>query len=340
MAGPNGSVLENFNDFEMDDIDENDNENEDDGTINGLLLSRNKQMKRSNSGTSRVVIHNNNQQNLLTRDKIAPIVYFKVDNAMKDPIKLNNYLKDKVKDVRVINVRFSNNGNVSVYTSSSEDNLKLEQNDDLFNGLSKLNLDSLDKSPCLMVKNINYEFAIENEQLLKDKYDVKEIIKVISKQDNDKSIKMVKLLFHNEGAKNNVLKIGSMLIGYFKFYVEEYSKPPIQCKKCKGFGHIGIKCVSKYKCGFCGDEHDEKDCKIRDIKPAFKCANCSSNHSAYYRGCSVYKQAKDSKLQNVNKSFKVNTQNDFFQRNYSTYANKMNSSNNDVMKMLDEMKKV
>jgi hypothetical protein len=39
MAGPNGSILENFNDLEMDDIDENDNENEDDGTINGLLLS-------------------------------------------------------------------------------------------------------------------------------------------------------------------------------------------------------------------------------------------------------------------------------------------------------------
>jgi hypothetical protein len=45
MAGPNGSVLENFDDFEMDDIDENDKENEDDGTINGLLLSRNKQRK-------------------------------------------------------------------------------------------------------------------------------------------------------------------------------------------------------------------------------------------------------------------------------------------------------
>jgi hypothetical protein len=77
MAEPNGSVLENFNDYEMDDIEEN----EDDGTINGLLLSRNKQMKISNSGTSRVVTHNN-QQKLLFRDKIAPVVYFKIDNVM------------------------------------------------------------------------------------------------------------------------------------------------------------------------------------------------------------------------------------------------------------------
>jgi hypothetical protein len=65
MAGPNGSVLENFDDFEMEDIDENDKENEDDGTINGLLFLRNKQMKRSNSGTSRAVTHNNQQNSYL-----------------------------------------------------------------------------------------------------------------------------------------------------------------------------------------------------------------------------------------------------------------------------------
>ena len=172
MAGPNGSVLENFDDFEMDDIDENDKENEDDGTINGLLLSRNKQMKRSNSGTSRAVTHNN-QQKLLFRDKIAPVVYFKIDNVMKDPMKLNNYLKEKVKDVKIINVRYSNNGNVSIYTNSEDDNLKLENNEELFSGSSRLNLQNIDKIPCLMIKKITYEYVMENELSLKEKYDVK-----------------------------------------------------------------------------------------------------------------------------------------------------------------------
>jgi hypothetical protein len=287
MAGPNGSVLENINDFEMDDIDENDNENEDDGTINGLL-SRNKQMKRSNSGTRRAVTHNSHQK-LLFRDKIAPVVYFKIDNEMKDPMKLNNYLKHKVKDVKIINVRYSNNGNVSIYTNSEDDNLKLENNEELFSGSSRLNLQNIDKIPCLMIKNITYEYAMENEQSLKEKYHVKEIVKFVSKQDVNKSIKMVKVVFNTEEVRKMVLNNGFMLIGCFKFYVEEYCKPPIQCRTCKGFGHIAAKCVSSHKCGFCSEEHDENDCSNKQIQQALKCANCNQNRSAYYRGCHTYK---------------------------------------------------
>jgi hypothetical protein len=330
MAGLNGSVLENF---EMDDIDGTDNENEDDGTINGLLLSRNKQMKRSNSGTSRTVTHNN-QQKLLFRDKIAPVVYYKIDNVMKDPMKLNNYLKEKVKDVKIINVRYSNNGNVSIYTNSEDDNLKLEKNEELFSGSSRLNLQNIDKIPCLMIKNITYEYAMENEQSLKEKYDVKEIVKFVSKQDVNKSIKMVKAVFNTEEMRKMVLNSGFMLIGCFKFYVEEYCKPPIQCRTCKGFGHIAAKCESRRKCGFCTEEHDENDCSNKQIQQALKCANCNQNHSAYYRGCHIYKQVKTLKAQNGNKPLKV-PQN-YFERNYSAAANNTNDELKNLILQLNE----
>ena len=69
-------------------------------------------------------------------------------------------------------MRYSNDGNVSIYTRNRGD----KRNDELFNGLNKLNLDIIDKKPCLIVKNISHEYALENEQLLKDKYDVKEIV--------------------------------------------------------------------------------------------------------------------------------------------------------------------
>ena len=116
---------------------------------------------------------------------------------------------------------------------------------------------------------------------------------------------MVKVVFNTEEVRKLVLNSGFMLIGCFKFYVEEYCKPPIQCRTCKGFGHIAAKCVSSRKCGFCSEEHHENDCSNKQIQQALKCANCNQNHSAYYRGCHIYKQVKTLKAQNGNKPVNV-----------------------------------
>jgi hypothetical protein len=179
-----------------------------------------------------------------------------------------------------------------------------------------------------MFKNITYEYAIENEQSLK------EIVKFVSKQDVNKSVKMVKVVFNTEKVRKMVLNNGLMSIGCFKFYVEEYCKPPIQCRTCKGFGHIAAKCVSNRKCGFCSEEHDENDCSNKKIQQASKCANCNQNHSAYYRGCHIYKQVKTLKSQNGNKL--VNVQQNYFERNYSAAANNTNDELKNLILKLNE----
>ena len=61
----------------------------------------------------------------------------------------------------------------------------------------------------------------------------------------------------------------SHVIGCFKFYAEQFFEPPIQCRKCKSFGHIAAKCTLSHRCGFCSEEHDENDCKNKQNKQAF-----------------------------------------------------------------------
>ena len=157
--------------IDNDDNDDNEyNEEADDGTL-ASLIPKNKQMKRTYSGTKTIASHNNTRMTSKS-DKIPPVVFFKVGSEMSDQRLLNRHISEKTTGVNIINVRFSNNGNVSIYTKSEEDNLKFENNEDLFSGSSRLNLQTIDRVPCLMIKNITHEYAMENEQSLKEKYDV------------------------------------------------------------------------------------------------------------------------------------------------------------------------
>lgn len=61
--------------------------------------------------------------------------------------------------------------------------------------------------------------------------------------------------------------------------------PVIQCFKCLGFGHVAYNCYKKSTCLKCGGPHYFKDC----INPnTVKCANCSGNHTANSKNCTVY----------------------------------------------------
>eukprot|EP00111_Clytia_hemisphaerica_P007782 TCONS_00022605-protein len=58
-----------------------------------------------------------------------------------------------------------------------------------------------------------------------------------------------------------------------------------QCKKCFKFGHIFSACKSNAQlCSWCGKENCSKKCSTKS------CVNCGRGHSAFYRGCEVYKK--------------------------------------------------
>ena len=59
----------------------------------------------------------------------------------------------------------------------------------------------------------------------------------------------------------------------------------MQCFNCQAHGHVAANCDNMQRC--CGHHH-VKDCNQNE--PC--CANCNGEHSAAYKGCQKYKEAK------------------------------------------------
>ena len=65
---------------------------------------------------------------------------------------------DSVRDVHIEDFKITANNNVLIYTNGNEDNEKLVNNKELFKGIGTLNLNTIDKRPYIMIKNVTYEF--------------------------------------------------------------------------------------------------------------------------------------------------------------------------------------
>lgn len=88
---------------------------------------------------------------------------------------------------------------------------------------------------------------------------------------------------------NDIFKLSSLL--YIKVKVDEPYNPKVisQCLNCQEYGHTRAYCGYSARCVSRSAFHSSPECsKLRD-SPA-KCALCSGDHPANYRGCSVYKE--------------------------------------------------
>lgn len=81
--------------------------------------------------------------------------------------------------------------------------------------------------------------------------------------------------------KPEVVLPETVTIGSFKFAVEEYLEPPLQCRKCLRYGHITRICRGVVRCRNCAGAHEHKDCTAK----ALCCANCYGPHRATFHGC-------------------------------------------------------
>jgi len=62
----------------------------------------------------------------------------------------------------------------------------------------------------------------------------------------------------------------------------------LNCLKCQEYGHTRAYCGYHPRCVRCGAGHHTSDCSNPRNAPP-KCALCSENHPANYKGCSVYR---------------------------------------------------
>jgi len=88
---------------------------------------------------------------------------------------------------------------------------------------------------------------------------------------------------------NDIFKLSSLL--HTKVKVEEPYKPKVisQCLNCQEYGHTRAYCGYSARCVRCSAFHPSSECSKSRDSPA-KCALCSGDHPANYRGCSVYKE--------------------------------------------------
>lgn len=61
----------------------------------------------------------------------------------------------------------------------------------------------------------------------------------------------------------------------------------VQCTRCQCYGHTKSYCARPYACVKCGGAHNSTECTKTPDTPA-KCALCSGNHTANYKGCDIY----------------------------------------------------
>jgi len=74
--------------------------------------------------------------------------------------------------------------------------------------------------------------------------------------------------------------------------VESYVAPkgPLKCKRCQRFGHTQRNCGYAPRYGACGGSHLSGGCCTPRKQP--QCCGCGGNHTANYRGCVKWKEAK------------------------------------------------
>jgi hypothetical protein len=67
-------------------------------------------------------------------------------------------------------------------------------------------------------------------------------------------------------------------------------KGPLECKRCQRFGHTQRNCGYAPRCVACGGSHHSGGCSTP--REQTQCCGCGGNHTANYRGCIKWKEAK------------------------------------------------
>lgn len=66
-----------------------------------------------------------------------------------------------------------------------------------------------------------------------------------------------------------------------------------QCTKCQRYGHTRRFCHHSPRCVKCAGEHLTATCQRKEKDRDVLCVLCNGNHSANYRGCTIYKQLQE-----------------------------------------------
>lgn len=156
----------------------------------------------------------------------------------------------------------------------------------------------------VVIRNLHYSIPVENikKEIENKGHTVRNILNIrhrVSKQP------LMMFYVDLEPKPNNKEVYKIEFLNHMKISIEppHKKKVTIQCTRCQSYGHSKSYCTRPYNCVKCGGGHNSQDCRKPRNTPA-KCALCSRDHTANYKGCTVYRD-----LQNIrNKQRNVNRQ--------------------------------
>ena len=145
-------------------------------------------------------------------------------------------------------------------------------------------------TPCFVITKVLLDVSLNTikEQLNEQGIKSEKIYRVKSSVTNQET-RLVRVLTKDENQAKKAIKGGVVLCPQ-KFKCEPSKQQPkvVQCFKCQAHGHIAANCDNLQRCPNCGGHHHVKD--RYQNEPC--CANCNEKHSAAYKICQKYKEAK------------------------------------------------
>lgn len=97
-----------------------------------------------------------------------------------------------------------------------------------------------------------------------------------------------------------------------------------QCSRCQRYGHTKRFCHHNPRCVKCSEGHLTMSCPRTTRSDSVKCVLCNGNHSANYKGCTIYKQLQEKSFPRLRPrtrpSESSNNRNETNQNDYKTYS--------------------
>lgn len=216
---------------------------------------------------------------------MAPIVVFDMPTPLQTKEQIRQFLIDNNLNIHIKQFKLNKNNNLIIFPFDMKAKQALMDDKAVFHESCKIvDLGTKDTRPAVFLRGASYEFCDESYEILSD-LGVCELEKIESKL-SGKSLNVVKAYMNTSIARDILINKKYIYINMEKIFVEEINRRPLQCFKCKRFGHHGSGCQEPSVCYLCQESHDaNEECK----KPT-TCVNCNGDHSSLYRKCPIYQE--------------------------------------------------
>jgi len=157
----------------------------------------------------------------------------------------------------------------------------------------------------VVIRNLHHStLCTEMSVALSDEgHSVKQVFNVKNK--NKCGLPLFFVDLNRQYNNNEIFKITSLLNTKVLIEKPHLSRRGLpQCHNFQNYGHTDNYCYRDPKCVKCGAVHRSEDCE-KDRASPVKCALCSGDHTANFRGCPVFKRVQQNKRPSKVPSTKV-----------------------------------